>query len=207
MNILNMDFEIGKNAKHCPYSSNDFIEKREEILDYARSHGYQTLTVDNACDLLGISFSEFQDIQRTHPIFLTEEQIRIRKEMGWGPMGLANNEPARGNDLMTFDSFIQGYEALLVAKKALEQAQSENARNVHRRAVMQYQMDRQRENQLFNGLLETLLRHFLEANALSYGIKFGGCTFTRPNGEILKIKAIDPGKTRYAYGDPAPTLD
>ncbi len=207
MNILNMDFEIGKNAKHCPYSSNDFIEKREEILDYARSHGRQTITVDNACDLLGISFSEFQDIQRTHPIFLTEEQIKAREATGWGPMGLANNEPAHGTDLMTFDSFIQGYEALLVAKKELEQAQSEIARNAHRRAVMQYQFDRQRENQLFNGLLETRLRLFLEANALNYGIRFGGCTFTRPNGEILKIKAMSPDKASYAYGDPAPTLD
>ncbi len=207
MNILNMDFEIGKNAKHCPYSSNDFIEKREEILDYARSHGRQTITVDNACDLLGISFSEFQDIQRTHPIFLTEEQIKIREANGWGPMGLANNEPAHGTDLMTFDSFIQGYEALLEAKKEQEQAFEEIKRGAYRRAVSQYHRDRSREAELFGGLLESRLMRFLEENALGYGIRFGGCTFTRPNGEILKIKAIDPGKTRYAYGDPVPSLD
>ncbi len=199
MDFLSKKFEIDNAPALCPFSDVEFKTKRGEIFEYAKTHQYQTIKVSNVCDLLDMTLDEFLALQRDYGYFPTERQCAARRTV-W--INLDKMEPASSNDEITFESFIRSYEAMIAQKKLMQRQAEEQRQTIRRRRRNEFLTAKGMERGNFQNF-EHAFNYFLELHAIRWGYRFSGCTFTRPNGDVLKIKAVNPGRDQitYAIGD------
>ncbi len=196
----NADFEIDEFPASCPFSAVDFETRRGEVFKYAKSHPDMRISVENACRLLNASIDQFRAWQTGINIFPTVDHIQTWRVNGFKPLKeMAQSQPG---DEITFKYVTEGYEMLILIKRHEQRQREQLQRNAESWVMSQFRMDKQYERENFERLEDNFAR-FLKRHCTQWGLKFSGCTITRPNGEKVKIGAINPERKeiRYALGD------
>ena len=166
-------------GNRLPYKDSDFRNeaKRDEIFQFIEQHPLLNISLQNVCDLLGVSLSGLQELQEQTNLFLIYRQDNS---------GLFVNAP---DDKVSCSAFYESYQALAKLKLDLQREEENNAKLRERYALYQERMNRKLEQEDFE-ILQEKIESIVQEYSDSWGYKFSGCTFTRPNGDKITIEPV-----------------